>query len=59
MMALLDLRPEGVGIDNRAAIDGADDAPNAHGSILRHFDFSDMRHVGREDELEGDAAKGS
>ena len=56
MIAALDLRPDGVGIDDGAAIDRADDAPDANRAVLRHFDFGDLRHVGREDELERDAA---
>ena len=52
----LDLRPDGIGIDDGAAIDRADDAPDANRSVLRHFDFGNLRHIGREDELEGDAA---
>jgi hypothetical protein len=34
----------------------ADHAPDTDASVLRYFDFGDVRHVGREDELEGDAA---
>ena len=52
----LDLRPHGIGIDHGAAIDRADDAPDMHASVLRYFDFGDVRHIGRENELEGDAA---
>src|SRR5262245_43534243 len=52
----LDLRLHGIGIDHSAAIDRADDAPDANRSVLRHFDFGNVRHVGGEDELQGDAA---
>src|SRR5260370_42403193 len=52
----LDLRLDGVGIDRDAAIDRADDPADANRSGLRHLDFGNLRHVGREDELEGDAA---
>src|SRR4030095_8825554 len=51
----LDLRPDGVGIDDGAAIDRADDAPDTNGSVLRHLDLRDLRNVGREGKLEGDA----
>src|SRR5713101_5122529 len=52
----LDLRLDGVGIDRDAAIDRADDPADANCSVPRHLDFDNLRHVGREDELEGDAA---
>ena len=55
----LDLRLDGVGIDDGAAIDRADDAPDANRSVLRHFDLGDLRQIGREDELDGDAAADS
>src|SRR5262249_58847435 len=51
----LDLCLDGVGVDGGAAIDRADDAPDANGAVIRYFDFGDLRHVGREYELEGDA----
>src|SRR5262249_16666706 len=51
----LDLRPHRVGIDDRTAIDRTDHAPDANRAVLAHFDFSDLRHVGGEHELEGDA----
>ena len=51
----LDLRPDGIGIDDGAAIDRADDAPDTNRTILRHFDFGNLRHIGREDELNEDA----
>jgi hypothetical protein len=51
----LDLRAHGIGIDDGAAIHRADDAPHTNRSILRHLDFGDLRQIGREDELDGDA----
>src|SRR5258705_13849507 len=35
----LDLCPDSVGIHDRAAIDRADDAPDANRSVFPHFDF--------------------
>src|SRR2546428_309717 len=52
----LDLRPDGIGIDDGAAIDRADHAPDANRSVLRHLDFGNLRQIAREDELDGDAA---
>src|SRR5881396_3290244 len=52
----LDLRPDGIGIDDDAAIDRADDAPDANRSVLRHLDFGNLSQISREDELEGDPA---
>src|SRR6202035_3382366 len=52
----LDLRLDGIGIDHSAAIDRADDAPDANRLVLRPFDFGNLRHIGREDQLDGDAA---
>jgi len=52
----LDLGLDGVGIDGDAAIDRANDPVNMNLSILRHLDFGNLRHVGRKDELKGDAA---
>ena len=52
----LDLRSDGVGIDGNAAIDRADKAVDANLSIPRHLDFGNLRRVGLEDELQGDAA---
>src|SRR5215471_1536567 len=52
----LDLGLNGVGIDGDAAIDGADDPVNVNLSVLRHLDFGNLRHIGRKDELKGDAA---
>src|SRR6266446_2374901 len=52
----LDLRLDGVGIDRNAAIDRADDPVDANRSVPRHLDFGNLRHVGRKNELEGDAA---
>src|SRR6266403_36725 len=52
----LDLRPDGVGIDDGAAIDRADNAPDTNRPVPRHFDFGNLRHIGREDELDRDAA---
>src|SRR5712675_3225051 len=55
----LDLRPDGIWIDDSAAIDCADNASDTNLSIPRHLDLSDLRHIGSEDELEGDAAADS
>ena len=52
----LDLRPNGVRIDDSAAIDRAHDAPNANRAVIRHLDLGNVRHIGREDVLDGDAA---
>src|SRR6202040_1505816 len=52
----LDLRPDGIGIDDGAAIDRADDTPDTNRTILRYFNFGNVRHIGSEDELDGDAA---
>src|SRR6266851_10386623 len=48
----LDLRLDSVGIDDGAAIDRADDPPDTNRAIPRHFDFGNLRHVGREGELD-------
>src|SRR5262245_15993408 len=55
----LDLRLDGVGIDDGTTIDCADDASDTNRSVLRHFDLGDLRHVGRKDELKGDATADS
>src|SRR5215472_6278531 len=34
----------------------ADDPANANLSVPRHLDFGNLRHIGRKDELKGDAA---
>src|SRR5262249_2856024 len=52
----LDLRSNGVGIDGDAAIDRANDPVNVDLSVSRHFDFGNLRHVSRKNELQGDAA---
>src|SRR3981189_693752 len=52
----LDLRPDGIWIDDSAAINRADDASDTNLSVPRHLDLSDLRHIGSEDELNGDAA---
>ena len=52
----LDLRPNSVGIDDDAAVDRANDAPNADRAVLRHFDLRDHRHVACEGVLDRDAA---
>ena len=44
------------GLIDRAAVDGADDAPHTDRSILGDFDFGDLRHIGPEHELQGNAA---
>jgi hypothetical protein len=48
----LDLRLNGVGVDDGAAIDRADNPPDTDRPVVRHFDFSNGRQVGRE-EAEG------
>jgi hypothetical protein len=55
----LDLCLDGIGVDDGAAIDRADDAPDTDRPVLRHFNFGDQRQVGREDELEGHATPDS
>src|SRR5439155_11303852 len=55
----LDLRADGIGIDDGAAIDRASDAPDTNRAILRHFKFGNLRHIGREGELNGDATADS
>src|SRR6516162_7295622 len=52
----LDLRLDGVGVDDGAAIDCADDAPYPHRSVLRHLNLCDVSHIGREYVLERDAS---
>src|SRR5215469_11592855 len=52
----LDLRSNGIGIDGNATIYRADDPMDANLSSPRHFDFCDLRHAGRKDELKRDAA---
>jgi hypothetical protein len=48
-----------VGIDDGAAIDRADDAPDTSRTLLRYFDFGYMRHIAREDKLESEPAPSS
>src|SRR5215472_7955969 len=55
----LDLRPDGIGVDDSAAIDRADDPAHAHRAVLPHLNFGNTGHVSREDELQGNAATGS
>ena len=55
MIPALNLRADGVGIDDRAAVDRADDASDTYRPLLRHFDLGNLRHVGRKDELQGGA----
>ena len=55
----LNLRLYRVGIDHSAAIDSADDAPDADRSVLRYFDFGYLRHIIREGELDGNATANS
>src|SRR2546426_12063852 len=52
----LDLRLDGIGIDDRAAIDRADDAPHSNRAVLRHLDFGNLRHIGGEGVLDRDAS---
>src|SRR5450755_1814072 len=54
----LNLRPYGIGVDHGATVHCADDAPDTNRAILRYFNFGNLRHVGPEDELKGDAAAG-
>ena len=54
--AALDLCPHDIRIDNGAAVDRADDTSDAYLSIVRYFDFGNVCHVGREDELQRDPA---
>jgi hypothetical protein len=49
------LRSDSVGIDDGAAINRADDPSDANRPILRHFNFHNLRQIGRENELKGDA----
>jgi hypothetical protein len=51
----LDLRPDKIGIDHNAAVNGADDPPDTNSAILRHFNLGDQRQIGPEDELDRDA----
>src|SRR5215467_10636854 len=52
----LDLRLDGVRIDDVAAIDRTDDAPYPHRSVLGHLDLGDVSQIGREDVLKRDAS---
>ena len=40
------LRPDGIGIDDGAAIDRADDAPDTNRSVPRQLDFGNLRYRG-------------
>src|SRR5213594_2320200 len=51
----LQLRSDGIGIDDGAAIDRTDDAPDTNRSVLGHLDFGNLRQIGREYKLDGDA----
>src|SRR6266436_51367 len=51
----LDLRSDGIGIDDGTAIDRANDPADANRAVPRHFDFGNLRHIGSEDELDRDA----
>ena len=53
--AALDLRPDGIGIDDRAAIHRADHATHRTSPSLRDLDFGNLRQVAAEGELDGDA----
>src|SRR5215471_9616060 len=55
----LDLRLDGVGIDDGTAINCADDAPYPHRSVLRHLNLGDVSHIGREYVLKRDASADS
>jgi hypothetical protein len=50
----LDLRLDGIGIDDGAAIDRADDSADSNRAIPRHFNFRNLCHIGREGETNFD-----
>jgi hypothetical protein len=52
----LDLRLHRVRIDDRAAIDRANDAADADVAGAGDLDFGNLRQIGAEDELQRDAA---
>src|SRR6185312_3498395 len=54
----LDLRPDGIRIDDGTTIDRAGDAAHTNRTVPRHFDFSNLRHVSLEGVLKRDAAGG-
>ena len=54
--AALDLRPDDVGIDDCAAVHGADDAANPDSAVPRDFDLGDLRQVAAEGVLKRDPA---
>ena len=54
--AALDLRHDRVGVDDLAAIDGANHAPDLDLALLRHLDLGDLGKVGAHGELHRDAA---
>jgi hypothetical protein len=47
----LNLRLDGIRIDDGAAIDREDDPPDTNHSVPQHFDLSDVREIGPKDEL--------
>ena len=51
----LDLRPDGIGINDGPAVDRADDPLDPDRPILRDFDLGHLRHVVLEGELKRDA----
>ena len=57
--AALDLRFQGVGVDDVAAVDGAHHAVDRHLAVLADRHVDPLRHVGAEGELHRDAAAGA
>ncbi len=53
--AALDLRADGVRIDDRAAIDRRHDAADPHRLVGRYRDFGHQRQIAAEDGLQGNA----
>ena len=54
--AACELRMDRVGIDRLAAVEGADDALDAHAAVGPHLDLGDLREVAAEGELDRHAA---
>jgi hypothetical protein len=48
----LDLRAHDIRIDDRAAVNRADNPADANIAILRHLDFGNLGHIGSEDGLD-------
>src|SRR3974390_3253704 len=53
--AALNLRPYSIGVDHSAAVHRAYDAPHTYRAVLRNLNFGNVRHIGSEHELQGDA----